>query len=77
MSAMAVPRRRLLAFSDLDGRLLDKETYSGGPAAGAMQSLAQPGIPLILSAAGPLSRVDPEHWIFIDKFQADGGQHVR
>lgn len=51
MGTMVVPNCRLLVFSDLDGTLLDKETYSWAPAAGAVRALAQRGIPLILSSS--------------------------
>lgn len=54
---MAVPRCRLLVFSDLDGTLLDKQTYSWAPAAGAIRALAERGIPLILSSSKTLSEI--------------------
>ncbi len=54
---MAVPRCRLLVFSDLDGTLLDKETYSWAPAAGAVRALAERGIPLILSSSKTFSEI--------------------
>ena len=53
----AVPRCRLLVFSDLDGTLLDKQTYSWTPAAGAIRALAERGIPLILSSNKTLGEI--------------------
>ena len=54
---MVVPRCRLLVFSDLDGTLLDKQTYSWAPAADAIRALAERGIPLILSSSKTLSEI--------------------
>lgn len=54
---MAVPRCRLLVFSDLDGTLLDKQTYSWAPAAHAIRALEERGIPLILSSSKTLSEI--------------------
>jgi mannosyl-3-phosphoglycerate phosphatase len=39
---------RFLVFSDLDGTLLDHDTYSFAPARPALEALRQRGIPLIL-----------------------------
>jgi hypothetical protein len=41
----------LIVFSDLDGTLLDHETYSWQPAAPALDALKQRGIPLILASS--------------------------
>jgi mannosyl-3-phosphoglycerate phosphatase len=54
---MAVSRCRLLVFSDLDGTLLDKQTYSWSAAADAIQALAERGMPLILSSSKTLSEI--------------------
>lgn len=42
---------RIIVFSDLDGTLLDHETYSWAPAAPALAMLKARGIPLILASS--------------------------
>lgn len=42
---------RLLIFTDLDGTLLDHDSYTWQPAAAALARLAETGIPLILNSS--------------------------
>jgi mannosyl-3-phosphoglycerate phosphatase len=42
---------KLIIFTDLDGTLLDRETYSFEPAQPALRLIRQKGIPLILSSS--------------------------
>ena len=43
--------RKLVIFTDLDGTLLDRDTYSFEPALPALNLIKQKGIPLILSSS--------------------------
>lgn len=43
--------RRLIIFTDLDGTLLDRETYSFKPAEPALRKIRERGIPLILCSS--------------------------
>lgn len=51
---MAVTPCRLIVFSDLDGTLLDKQTYSWTPATEAIRSLRENDVPLILASSKTL-----------------------
>jgi mannosyl-3-phosphoglycerate phosphatase family protein len=51
---------RRLVFSDLDGTLLDLETYSFDPALPAIQTLREQGVPLILCSSK--TRAEMEYW---------------
>jgi mannosyl-3-phosphoglycerate phosphatase len=51
--------RRIL-FSDLDGALLDPETYCYDPALPAVQALRDRGVPLVLCSGK--TRAEMEHW---------------
>lgn len=50
----------LVVFSDLDGTLLDRETYDFRPAAPALAALACRGIPLVLVSSKTRSEI--EYW---------------
>lgn len=50
----------LVFFSDLDGTLLDKSTYSADPAAEALRRLRRLGIPLVLCSSKTRSEI--EYW---------------
>ncbi len=52
---------RLLVFSDLDGTLLDHQTYSYDPARPALDRLKRLGSPLILSTSKTAAEVAPLH----------------
>ncbi len=52
--------RRLVIFTDLDGTLLDRETYSFEPALPALRWIKQKGIPLVLSSSK--TRAEMERW---------------
>lgn len=54
IGAMAATPCRLIVFSDLDGTLLDKQTYSWTPATEAIQSLRENDVPLILASSKTL-----------------------
>lgn len=51
----------LVVFSDLDGTLLDHETYSYAPAQTALDALAARGIPLILATSKTAAEVAVLH----------------
>lgn len=51
----------LVVFSDLDGTLLDHETYAYGPAQPALDTLAARGIPLILASSKTAAEVAVLH----------------
>ncbi len=53
-------RHRLLVFTDLDGTLLDHETYSFEPARPALLALEERGVPLILCTSK--TRPETERW---------------
>ena len=48
----------LIVFTDLDGTLLDHETYSLEPARPALDRLASEGIPLILASSKTAAEID-------------------
>ena len=53
-------RYPLLVFTDLDGTLLDHETYSFEPARPALRALEERGVPLILCTSK--TRAETERW---------------
>jgi mannosyl-3-phosphoglycerate phosphatase len=57
MSAMAAS---LVIFTDLDGTLLDHETYSFAPARPALRRLEELGVPLVLCSSK--TRAEIEQW---------------
>ncbi|MEQ8480957.1 MAG: HAD-IIB family hydrolase [Hoeflea sp.] len=50
---------RLIVFSDLDGTLLDHETYSHAAAAEALAGLRETGVPLILASSKTAAEIAP------------------
>ena len=48
---------RLLVFSDLDGTLLDHDTYDWQPAAPAVAALREHGVPLVLVSSKTLAEI--------------------
>lgn len=52
---------QLVVFSDLDGTLLDHETYSWEPARDALDALARHGVPLILATSKTAAEVEVLH----------------
>ncbi len=50
-------RKRALVFSDLDGTLLDHDSYSFEPARPALAELARRGVPVILSSSKTLAEM--------------------
>jgi mannosyl-3-phosphoglycerate phosphatase len=52
-------RAALLVATDLDGCLLDEETYSWAPAAPALAALRERGIPLVLATSKTRAEVEP------------------
>lgn len=57
MEWMAATSHRLLVFSDLDGTLLDHQTYSWAAASEALRSLRERGIPLVLVSSKTLPEI--------------------
>ena len=53
------PRRQLVVFSDLDGTLLDHDTYSFDAARPALERLGQAGVPLVLCTSKTRAEVEP------------------
>lgn len=51
MNTVSTDNKQLLIFTDLDGTLLDHDTYSFAPAAVALSHIAQRGIPLIINSS--------------------------
>lgn len=51
----------VVVFSDLDGTLLDHDTYSHAPATPALTALTAKGIPLILATSKTSAEVAPLH----------------
>jgi mannosyl-3-phosphoglycerate phosphatase len=51
---------KLVIFTDLDGTLLDRNTYSFEPALPALRMIKQKGIPLVLSSSK--TRAEIERW---------------
>ncbi|MBS3917894.1 MAG: mannosyl-3-phosphoglycerate phosphatase [Deltaproteobacteria bacterium] len=49
---------KCIIFTDLDGTLLDKETYSFEPARPALQMIKQKGIPLVLSSSKTRTEIE-------------------
>ncbi len=49
-----------IIFSDLDGTLLDSQTYSFDPARPALEAIASAGIPLVFCTSK--TRTETEHW---------------
>ncbi|MDI6762396.1 MAG: mannosyl-3-phosphoglycerate phosphatase [Thermodesulfobacteriota bacterium] len=49
---------KLVIFTDLDGTLLDKETYSFEPARPALQMIKEKGIPLVLSSSKTRTEIE-------------------
>lgn len=52
---------RLLVFTDLDGTLLDHDTYSYSGALPALQRLKQLGVPLVLASSKTAAEIAPLH----------------
>jgi mannosyl-3-phosphoglycerate phosphatase len=52
------PEARLVIFTDLDGTLLDHETYSHTPATEALDLLERKGIPLILCSSKTRAEIE-------------------
>ncbi|MEL6582648.1 MAG: HAD-IIB family hydrolase [Pseudomonadota bacterium] len=52
---------RLVIFSDLDGTLLDHETYSYAPAKPALERIARHGLPLVLASSKTAAEVQALH----------------
>lgn len=52
---------RLVVFTDLDGTLLDHDTYSHAPALPALTELKRRGIPLILASSKTAAEIAPLH----------------
>ncbi|AXS38978.1 HAD-IIB family hydrolase [Breoghania sp. L-A4] len=50
---------QLVVFSDLDGTLLDHDTYSFEPAREALETLRRQGIPLILATSKTAAEIGP------------------
>lgn len=48
----------LIVFTDLDGTLLDHDSYSPEPARPALERLAMAGIPLILASSKTAAEID-------------------
>ena len=48
----------LIVFSDLDGSLLDHDTYDWAPARPALEALRESGIPLVLVSSKTLAELD-------------------
>lgn len=55
------PPPTLLVFTDLDGTLLDHETYSHAPAAPALAALRARGIPLVLASSKTAAEIAELH----------------
>ena len=53
------PRRQLVVFSDLDGTLLDHDTYSFDAARPALERLGHAGVPLVLCTSKTRAEVEP------------------
>lgn len=49
----------MIVFSDLDGTLLDHDTYSYAPAQPALAALARKGIPLVLASSKTAAEIAP------------------
>lgn len=49
---------KLIVFTDLDGTLLDRETYSFEQALPALEVIQQKGIPLILSSSKTRAEIE-------------------
>ncbi|PIV23303.1 MAG: mannosyl-3-phosphoglycerate phosphatase [Deltaproteobacteria bacterium CG_4_8_14_3_um_filter_45_9] len=50
--------RKIMIFSDLDGTLLDRDTYSFEPALPALRVIKQKGIPLVLSSSKTRAEIE-------------------
>ncbi|WP_394690664.1 HAD-IIB family hydrolase [Hoeflea sp.] len=55
----AIRHDRLIVFTDLDGTLLDHETYSHAAAAEALAALKSHGVPLVLASSKTASEIAP------------------
>src|SRR5215204_785786 len=53
------PRRQLVVFSDLDGTLLDHDTYSFDAARPALERLGHAGVPVVLCTSKTRAEVEP------------------
>lgn len=51
----------MIVFTDLDGTLLDHESYGYGPARPALAKLAEKGVPLILASSKTGAEIAPLH----------------
>lgn len=61
----------LIVFTDLDGTLLDHETYSSAGASEALSLLRQQGIPLILASSKTAAEIAPlRHELGFDQCEA-------
>jgi mannosyl-3-phosphoglycerate phosphatase len=54
-----IPRQQLLVFTDLDGTLLDHDTYAFDAARPAMERLGRAGVPLVLCTSKTRAEVEP------------------
>jgi mannosyl-3-phosphoglycerate phosphatase len=52
-----MPKPRLIIFSDLDGTLLDHDSYDWSPARPAMERLAASDIPVVLNSSKTISEI--------------------
>lgn len=52
-----IPRQQLIVFSDLDGTLLDHDTYSFDAARPALERLSNVGVPLVLCTSKTLAEL--------------------
>lgn len=52
-----MPKPRLIIFSDLDGTLLDHDSYDWSPARPAMERLAASNIPLVLNSSKTIREI--------------------
>ncbi|OUS20986.1 mannosyl-3-phosphoglycerate phosphatase [Rhodobacterales bacterium 59_46_T64] len=52
-------KKRIIVFSDLDGTLLDHETYDWSPARPALEVMKKQGIPLILASSKTAAEIAP------------------
>ena len=54
-----IPRQHLIVFSDLDGSLLDQNTYAFDEARPALERLGRAGVPLVLCTSKTRAEVEP------------------
>lgn len=61
MTQAPMHRPRAVVFSDLDGTLLDHESYSWAAAAPALEALKAAGVPLVLASSKTAAEIAPLH----------------